>query len=268
MRQDLDATVTGRVVSGVEVRDGARLRRLSPPEVLTRALAGSRVEAVGRRGKFLLITLGSPAGGQSLVVHLGMSGQLRWARSGDARAAHTHVVVRFGRHELRYVDPRTFGCFAVADAPEHAVPALAALGPDALGQLEPGRLQASLRRSRRSLKPLLMDQRFVAGVGNIYGDEILHAAGLRPERPALGLSAHEAERLRSAIREILAAAVAARGSSLADLQYRDLYGRVGGYQHRHAVYARAGMACPRCGARIERLVLAGRSAFACGGCQR
>ena len=167
--------------------------------------------------------------------------------------------------ELRFVDPRTFGELFVAGSP---VTALAHLGPDPLSPgWSAGVLGRGLAGRKARLKLLLMDQRFVAGIGNIYSDEALFEARLRFDRPAGSLSADEVGRLHRAVRTTLREAVANRGSSLRDAQYVDLFGAPGAYQSRHRVYGREGEPCPRCARPVRRVSLGGRSTFLCEACQ-
>ena len=185
-----------------------------------------------RSGKYLLI--GLDADQDVLVIHLGMSGQLLRVKSPkEPMAKHTHVVITFTQAgQLRFVDPRTFGELFVtrADELEKAVPELAHLGFDPVDDVMSWtRFGALLAHRHAQLKTLLMDQRFVAGIGNIYSDEILFAAGLRYDRASDSLSAQEVRRLYRGMVETLSEAIKHRGSSLADEQYRDLFGEVGDY---------------------------------------
>ncbi|MGH9128435.1 MAG: bifunctional DNA-formamidopyrimidine glycosylase/DNA-(apurinic or apyrimidinic site) lyase [Acidimicrobiales bacterium] len=279
LRRDLEASIVGRRIEAVAVTGARTVRRYGlasgsgPGAVLASGLEGRVVVGVGRRGKYLLCHLG---GGDVWVVHLGMSGQLLLARSTlDVEAPHTHVRVSFfDGAELRFVDPRTFGeCWVTRVGGDgggggDGVPELAHLGFEPLDEaLNPSRLADALARTRRALKPLLCEQRFIAGIGNIYSDEILHAARLRWDRPGSSLVHAEVCRLHASIVEILTAAIDARGSSLADSQYRDLEGQVGGYQLAHRVYAREGRPCLVCGTPIVRIRVAGRSSFFCPRCQ-
>ena len=178
-----------------------------------------------RRGKYLLLRLDSS---EVLVAHMGMSGQLLTASPKEARPKHTHVVLSFtGAGELRFVDPRTFGeLFVTApDALEEAVPELAHLGFDPLeDQMAWTRFGQLLMARHTKLKPLLLDQHFIAGIGNMYADEILFGAGLRPDRSSETLTPQEIRRLYRSMVETLTEAIKHRGSSLADEQYRDLFG--------------------------------------------
>ena len=263
IRGDLERAIAGRTIQAVRCT-GRCIRRHATAEEFADRLTGRTVAGVERRGKYLLIRLDDA---DCLVVHLGMSGQLLWAATTDPAPKHTHVVLQFdgADAELRYVDPRTFGeVFATAEE----APELAHLGIDPLSpSLTPTRLAEMLGARRTRIKALLMDQRFLAGLGNIYTDEILWAAGIRFDRAAHSLSTEDTARLHQAITETLNEAIEHRGSSLADEQYRDLLGEVGGYQSRHNVYARENQPCSRCGAPIARLKWQGRSTFFCLHCQ-
>ncbi|MGH9104078.1 MAG: bifunctional DNA-formamidopyrimidine glycosylase/DNA-(apurinic or apyrimidinic site) lyase [Acidimicrobiales bacterium] len=273
VRSDLAGVLPGRRVRWATVTGARSLRHTARPELLASSLVGSIVRAVGRRGKLLLLELDSPAKqALLLVVHLGMSGQLCWIEEPGqlAPARHTHARIGFRPGgELRFVDPRTFGWIALADAGEagRQVPLLGALGPEPLGRLGPAGLWRLLARRRGRLKAVLMDQHVLAGIGNIYSDEILHAARLRWDRAACSLDVSEVRRLHRAMRSVLREAVAARGSTLGDQQYRDLFGEAGSYQSLHGVYGREGLPCPRCGAAVVRERFAGRSTFSCPRCQ-
>jgi formamidopyrimidine-DNA glycosylase len=261
VRRDLAATITGAVVSDVVATGLRSVRRTDPPSFAA-ALTGRRITSVGRWGKYLLIQL-EPAG--VLVAHLRMSGQLLLVPASDEVRKHTHVVLGFGDgRELRFVDPRTFGELFVTTP---GLPELAGLGIDAMTLGRDGLVELlSGRRAR--LKPLLLDQRVIAGIGNIYSDEILWRARLRWSREAGGLRPVEVGRLHEAITGVLGEAIEARGSSLSDAQYVDLAGHPGAYQERHAVYDRAGLPCVTCGRPIERRVVAQRSHYWCRRCQK
>lgn len=270
VRRDVAALFTGRTILDVTVGGPRTLRRHADPAAAVARLAGRRLERADRRGKFLLLRLDS---GDVAVVHLGMSGQLRVAQPGQARPPHTHLVLSWeSGPELRFVDPRTFGQVWVSaplPAAPTVVPELAHLGFEPLDDPIGWRgLERRLAGRRTKLKPLLMDQRFVAGIGNIYSDEILWSAGVAHDRAAGSLEEPEVRALYRSMRSVLQAAVRLRGSSLADEQYRDLAGRIGGYQLRHRVYGREGLPCGRCGAAILRAKAYGRSTWYCPDCQR
>lgn len=263
VRRDLVKHFCGHRLSKVEVT-GPRTVRRHPPALLS-MLEGQRLVDVGRHGKFLLFYWGD---GQLMVGHLRMSGQLLRAAPGDAVALHTHALFSFAdAGELRFVDPRTFGEFFLAGPPAFAGDELAHLGPDALC-VDTATLAAAFTGRRAPLKSLLVDQRVVAGIGNIYADEICFAARVRGDRPAGSLRSTEVARLAEATHSVLVSAVEARGSTLADLGYRDLGGEAGSFQLQHKVYGRAGLPCYTCGRPITRPVFGARSTFLCAKCQR
>jgi formamidopyrimidine-DNA glycosylase len=269
IRRDLDKEIVGRRIKSVEVKGKRSVRRHKSGTEFRERLEARRVSSIRRAGKYLLIGLD---GDDVLVVHLGMSGQLLRAKGPkDPMERHTHVVVTFTQGgQLRFVDPRTFGEMFVTTADELTaqVPELAHLGFDPLEHVMSwARFGQMLAERPTALKTLLMDQRFVAGIGNIYSDEILFAAGLRYDRMSDSLSAQEIRRLYRAMVETLTEAVKHRGSSLADEQYKDLYGETGDYQGQHQVYDRQGKSCRRCRNAVVRVKVNGRSAFLCEHCQ-
>jgi formamidopyrimidine-DNA glycosylase len=269
IRRDLDKEVVGRRIKSVEVKGKRSIRRhKSGPEFRAR-LEAKKIVSVRRAGKYLIMGLDSE---DVLVVHLGMSGQLLRAKGPkDPLDKHTHVIITFTvGGQLRFVDPRTFGEMFVTTADELTaqVPELAHLGFDPLEEVMSWARFGQLLADRSAgLKALLMDQKFVAGIGNIYSDEILFAAGLRYDRVSDSLSAQEVRRLYRAMVETLTEAVKYRGSSLADEQYRDLYGATGEFQAQHQVYDRDGQACRRCRNSVVKVKVNGRSAFLCEHCQ-
>ena len=281
---------------------GARIERLSLnradlrfpfPERFAARVEGTSVVSLGRRAKYLLAELSS---GETLLMHLGMSGSFR-IETGQAEdgisgenafhrprgkdAAHDHVIFALtdthgqaGR--VIYNDPRRFG-FMLLAGPDAltAHPMLKDLGPEPTGNTLDGRLLASrLAGKKTPLKAALLDQRVVAGLGNIYVSEALHRAGLSPRREASSLArrgsvaAARSEALATAIRETIADAIQAGGSSLRDYMRAD--GSLGYFQHQFAVYDREGKPCPKqgCGGTIRRIVQSGRSTFYCATCQR
>jgi formamidopyrimidine-DNA glycosylase len=269
VRRDLDREVVGKKIKAVEV-DGMRsVRRHHNRKQFTSRLVDRKITGVERRGKYLLLRLD---GDDVLVIHLGMSGQLIRAKSSrDTMAKHTHVVITFTQGgQLRFVDPRTFGEMFVteADNVEKEVTELAHLGLDPLETAMSWEYFGQMLTQRHAkLKPLLMDQKFIAGIGNIYSDEILWGAGLRWDRMSDSLTSEEVRRLYRSMMETLQEAVKHRGSSLADEQYVDLFGRPGEYQQFHNVYAREGQSCPRCRHSVVRERVSGRSTFYCSACQ-
>ena len=284
VRRGLEARVVGRRFEHVEVGRERTVRRTSARAVID-GLTGTTLLAARRRGKYLVGELDS---GDSVMVHLRMSGQLLVDPVDSPRPAHTHVAARLsgegegaghgvgeGSHvaeELRFVDPRTFGEVVVFD-PERVeieLPELARLGPDPIADgLERATLARLLGARRRQLKALLLDQHVLAGLGNIYTDEVLHRAGLHPLRTSDTLSPKQVTALHEAIHAVLGAAIEAGGSTLSDAQYVDLRGATGSYQDDHAAYGRAGLPCTTCGkGTIVRLTVGGRGTFCCPRCQR
>jgi formamidopyrimidine-DNA glycosylase len=269
MRRDLEREVVGKKIKAVEVTGTRSIRRHKNKKEFTETLTGRKIAAVQRRGKYLVMKLD---GTDALVVHLGMSGQLLRAKTAREKAPkHTHVVITFTQGGLlRFVDPRTFGEMFVTqyDEIDHQVEELAHLGLDPLETaLSWDRFGRMLAERKTKLKPLLMDQKFIAGIGNVYSDEILFEAGLKWERQSDSLSEQEVRRLYRAISETLQGAVKYRGSSLADEGYVDLFGKPGEYQDHHQVYGREGQSCTRCRRPIQRARYSNRSTFYCDACQ-
>jgi len=269
VRRGLDAHLVGRRIVAVEVGRDRVVRRTSR-EALIAGLTDTVVLAAERRGKYLLLPLDS---GDSLMIHLRMSGQVLLADGGAARPSHTHVVMHLddGR-EAWFVDPRTFGEVVVFDPDQvdAELPGVAALGVDPIADEFPREeLRRIVRSTSRALKPLLLDQHVIAGIGNIYADEVLHRARLRPDRAADTIDASATWRLHAAIVDVLTEAIAVGGSTLGDAQYVDLMGQVGSYQDDHRVYGRTGERCTTCGRGwIRRTVSGGRSTHFCPWCQR
>jgi formamidopyrimidine-DNA glycosylase len=268
IRRELERDIVGLRIKDVEVNDLRSIRRHGKKAPFVKLLDGAKVTHVHRRGKYLVLSLDT---GSVLVVHLGMSGQLRRNAAKDAAEPHTRVVLSFTQKgQLRFIDPRKFGeMFVVdADAVDDEVPELAHLGFDPVEQAVSWTRfgQALVNRSVK-LKPLLMDQKFIAGIGNIYADEILYGAGLRYDRLSDSLSTQEIRRLYRSLVETLHDAIKYRGSTLADGQYVDLQGKPGEYQEHHQVYDREGQACRRCRSVIVRVKANSRSTFFCEQCQ-
>ena len=265
----LAARLTGRVLVRVAVHRADL--RWPLPKGLERRLTGARVLGFRRRGKYILIRL---EGGDSLLLHLGMSGRIVIGRAGaNAPILHEHLVLETddgGRVGL--IDPRRFGFVdLVATAAEDRHRLLAGLGPEPLdAAFTPAVLAASLAGKRTPIKAALLDQRVVAGLGNIYVCEALFRAGISPLRTAATVAGVRAARLVVAIKATLTEAIAAGGSSLRD--YAQPSGELGYFQHAWKVYGREGEACERCPgapcAGIRRVVQGGRSTFYCGRVQR
>jgi len=238
------------------------LNRAVDLKALRAVTVGQTIRGIRRRGKYLLIEVADAGAG--VVVHLGMTGRLRVQPAGAARAPHTHVVFTLDRDdELRFADARRFGWVA-AGTPLADLPALAALGPDPLSDLDAPTLRALLADSRAPIKSFLLDQRRVAGLGNIYVAEALFRAGIHPATPARRV-ARRAPALLEAIRAALEGGIARRGTTLRD--YVDAEGQRGDNARALLVYGREGEPCSRCGAVIRRRVDGGRATFFCAKCQ-
>lgn len=234
---------------------------------IERVLIGRRIQRVERCGKHVRIGLASSL---AVHVHLGMTGRLTLADRDEPLAVHTHLQIGFRRWrmELRLCDPRRFGGVWVIDASRNGMGVwqgrrLPPVGADPL--LLTDAQWAGLLRRRRRIKPLLMDQEPISGLGNIYCDEALHRAGIHPLTPADALDGAAVRRLARTLRRVLGEAIRAGGSSISD--YRTADNEPGTFQRRHRVYARAGRPCRTCGTSIERLVVAGRGTFVCPRCQ-
>lgn len=218
-------------------------------------LAGRSITAVRRRGKFIVLELDRGF----CAVHLRMTGRLVWK---GAEGPHTRAVFTLESGRLVLDDIRQFArVYCGAALPE----AVAALGPEPF-ELTPAEFRIRLQARRGRIKPLLLDQRFLAGLGNIYTDEALHRARIHPLHAAARLSGKRAESLHAAIVEVLEEAIAAGGSSISD--YVDGAGRRGGFQNSHRVYGREGEPCPQCAAPVRKIVVAQRGTHYCPRCQR
>ena len=263
----LAPVLEGRVLTRVEQRILA-LRRPLPPNFAGR-IEGSRVTRVGRRGKYILIHLDS---GDVVIAHLGMSGRMTiHAGAAPPRKRHDHIVFHTDRdHYIVFNDARRFGVMDLGRADDlDSHPLLADLGLEPLGNEFNGDTLAALLKGKHTpIKAALLDQRLIAGIGNIYACEILYAARVSPKRMAYTVAGARAERVANAVRYVLNEAIAAGGSSLRD--YVQASGELGYFQHRFAVYDRTGEACPDCDcdAAIRRIVQAGRSTFYCPRRQR
>jgi formamidopyrimidine-DNA glycosylase len=261
--RDLRPRLVGRVVHSVRASRKALRRRWS--YAWGPRLVGRRVTSIDRRGKWIIVTLD---GGLYLLLHLGMTGQLRVWNAHQPRAQHTHLLIGLddGAKQLRFRDVRRFGSASLFTdrASLDDFFAHGKLGPEPF-DLEPGYWRERLTATERCLKAALLDQRLVAGVGNIYADESLFEARLAPTRRGCDLRPAEVNRLRRAIVTVLERAIERRGSSIRD--YLGGNGQRGNYQEEFRVYGRAGARCTHCGTAIRRIRLAGRSTYFCPRCQ-
>ena len=265
VRRGLALKISGRRIMRADLRR-PYLRRPFPPALAAR-LDGALIGALGRRGKYILIELDADG---LLLLHLGMSGRITMGAALPADP-HDHVVLTLDDGTvIRFNDPRRFGLIDYVRRDETSQhPLLAGLGPEPLeAGFDGAYLSAALAGKMSSIKAALLDQRLVAGLGNIYACEALFRAGLSPRRRAASIGGGRAERLAAAIRSVLSEAIAAGGSSLRNYVQAD--GALGYFQHHWAVYGREGSPCPDCdcGDGVRRIVQSGRSTFFCAKRQR
>jgi formamidopyrimidine-DNA glycosylase len=258
----LRAPLVGRSIAGVEVR---WVRSVVPPDAdaFARRLTGQTVTGVGRRAKWVVIGLD---GGDTLLVHLRMSGRLIVGAGQPADDRHLRVsfLLDDGRC-LYFFDQRKFGRLVLTTDPQEV---LGGLGPEPLeDDFTVALLGEMLSRRRGRIKPLLLDQRFLAGLGNIYADEALWRAGVHPLRRADTLTSGEVRRLHEGIRAVMWAAIESGGATLPDAGYQQVDGRSGEFASQLAVYGRAGQPCSRCGAEVERIKVSQRGTHFCPRCQ-
>ncbi|MFD0980046.1 bifunctional DNA-formamidopyrimidine glycosylase/DNA-(apurinic or apyrimidinic site) lyase [Tropicimonas aquimaris] len=274
VRRGLEPAMSGATISRAELRRAGL--RWPFPDGMAERLTGQPVLRLRRRSKYILADLGS---GETLLIHLGMSGRMTVAgdvpglfvRSLEPLEKHDHVVLEMDNGaRITFNDARRFGAMDLVDTLQaDAHPLLASLGPEPLGNsFDESYLAAALHGRRTPIKSALLDQRLVAGLGNIYVCEVLHRTGISPTRRANRIAPKRVATLVPAIREVLTEAIAAGGSSLRD--HRQADGDLGYFQHAFRVYGREGEACatPGCDGTVRRVVQSGRSSFYCPNCQR
>lgn len=261
--RDIRPSLTGKRIQTVHQPTQCQLRR--PWDLQwTHALKGKTIERVHRRGKWIVVDLQDQS---VLLLHLGMTGQLTVTAPDLPLTDHTHLVLDLeGARQLRFRDPRRFGCAVLLPSPQATQEFFeqAGLGPEPFN-IDPSYWRERLQATRRCLKAILLDQRVIAGVGNIYADESLFLARLHPARLGQDLDKRSATRLLKAIQTVLQRAIDHRGSSIRD--YVGGFGVRGSYQEAFCVYGRTGKPCRRCRTTIVRLSLAGRSTHICPRCQ-
>jgi formamidopyrimidine-DNA glycosylase len=262
IRRQLAPHLEGRTFTSVEIRD-YRWTQPAPPEFIAAELTGARVERLGRWGKYMIWELD---GDRSLIVHLRMTGSL--LMDADPESPYTRVRIELDDgHVLTYVDPRRFGTaqlmLSTAARDEYLK---ARLGPEPLTpEFTAEYLRAQARGRSAPVKAFILDQRRIAGVGNIYADEALYRAQVHPLRPAGTLTSAQWAALKVAIEDALAAGIDAKGASIDDFRHVD--GARGSFQDRFLVHTRAGEPCPRCGTTIRKMVVGGRGTYVCEKCQ-
>ena len=291
VRAGLQREIAGKKIKTATVSKASMVRRHKTAKDFRALVEGRTVRGVQRLGKNLVVGFDN---GISLVIHLGMSGQVLKAKSAkDPKPKHTHVVLTFtSGEEIRFVDARTFGELYVSTPPAEGVvvevskysrlsiggdgielrkrvPELAHLGIDPFeDQVSWDRLAAVLRSRSVGLKTLLTDQDIIAGIGNIYADEILFGANLRFDRESDTLSTIEIRRLHRTIPEVLTDAIKAGGTTLGDETFVNVEGQAGSYQNQLQVHTREGQACPTCRTPIEKVTFHQRSTYFCPKCQQ
>ncbi len=266
IRRDIEPHTVGRTIRSLRVTERRMVRRSPSPASVETAATGQRIVALDRRGKFLLFRLAEP-NGTTLALHFGMSGAAIYcpdlnmaAEHGENR--HVHVRMELDNDTALLVrDPRMFGEIFISEDIESTLN----LGPEPLSKEFSPELLKQKMQSRASVKGALLDQRRIAGLGNIYVDESLFIAGLHPLRKADSLTGDDLKRLHAAIVGVLSQAIENRGSTIGT--YMDAYGEKGSMQDSHQIYGHEGK-CGRCGDEIKRIKVAGRSSFYCAGCQK
>ena len=239
----------------------------TPPDPMTETLTGARIDLVHRVGKHIVFDLTREKAPLQWIVHLGMTGRLLVSAAEVPIPAHTHAILSLSSgRDLRFVDPRRFGRLAVHSAAEADTPhPFRGPGHEPL-TISAADFAALFRRRKLSIKAALLDQKLLHGVGNIYADEGLFHAGIRPTRMAGRLTRAQLDKLHSALQSILRKAISLGGSSVSD--YVDADGVAGFFQLEHRVYMRTGQPCLVCGTPIRRTLLAGRGTHYCPHCQR
>lgn len=264
--RDLAATgIVGKILTGAGVYWGRTIAEPSVKE-FCRLIRHKTIAGVRRRGKFLVFDL---VGGENLLIHLRMSGRLHWASQHQKRDRHEHVVLRFSDGcELRFHDPRKFGRIYLTPEAETF---LGGLGPEPLDpNFTVELLQSMLKSRKRLLKPLMLDQNFIAGIGNIYADEALWESKLHPQRNSDALSRKDVAALHAAIQNVLRRGLKNLGTSLGSgkSNFYSVGRRRGRNRDELNVFRRTGEPCPRCAAKIQRIVVGQRSTHICSKCQR
>jgi formamidopyrimidine-DNA glycosylase len=267
-RRGIEPELLEQVLEGATIR--APKLRHEIPQVLAVLLPGCRIVAVRRRGKYLLIDCRKPGVEGTLIIHLGMSGNLRFVPLDEPPGKHDHFDLVLSGQILRFADPRRFGVVAWQPGPPEAAeasPLLARQGIEPLSDaFTVDWLFDAISRRAAPIKPVLMDGQMVVGIGNIYASESLFRAGISPLRSANRISKARVGLLVPAIRETLSDAIAAGGSSIRDYVHSD--GGAGCFQVQAGVYDRAGQPCLRCGGVVKQVRQAGRSTYYCPACQR
>jgi len=263
IKEGLGRKLRNKVIKGVNILFKGSIKNISPPLFEKRTL-GRKFKEIFRRGKFLIFSLDN---GSFLVIHLKMTGQLVYCSSRETMDKHTCLVFALDNNfQLRFMDMRRFGMVCLVEKLEE-ITLLAEMGPEPLeNNFTSLSLKEILLGQKRKIKIVLLDQKVIAGLGNIYATEALYQAGINPERRANRLTESEIEVLHRAIKDILKKAISAGGTSTDT--YRNAEGKKGKFQYRLQVYQREGEPCHRCGAAISQVKLSGRSTYFCPQCQK
>ncbi len=269
----LDKRVSGDTVESVWLGEKPEPLK-SPAKEIAAVLERARIAKVRRVGKHIVFDLeragrnrrGAPVRQGQWIVHLGMTGRMQVAQPQEELLRHTHAVLKLKSGlELRFVDPRRFGRLSVVRLDDRVGSGFAAPGDEPLDS-QADRFIALFRKRKTPIKSALLNQKLLSGVGNIYADESLFRAGIRPRRRAASLTREQLTKLHAAVKEVLNEAIALGGSSVSD--YVDAEGREGFFQLQHRVYGREGEPCLVCQTPIKRVIIAGRSSHYCPHCQR
>lgn len=270
IKRDLESLIVGKKITRVEIVPDPKgfrsLRDFPSQQAFVREVEGRIITKVGRRGKYLLFELDT---GDSLIIHLGMNGQLLYRACDTHREDFTRVAFILDGDELRFTDVRKLGRLYLYSPGRYEHVDVSTLGPEPLSDaFNQGYLAKILSKRKKAIKPVLMDQALVAGIGNIYSDEILFEARIHPKRPASSLDTGEVARLHRATQAVLKKAIQSRGTSARDDRFVDALGRQGNFQAQLKVYQRTEQPCFVCGQPISRIKLGGRSSHFCSHCQK
>lgn len=259
IRKQLNKEVAGLSIADIWT-DAPKMVQPSLREVLAR-VKGQKITAVERRAKLLIIRL---AGKENLVLHLRLSGQLFLHQPNDTRDPFLHIILKLSNgKELHFNDQRKFGYVSLVESDEALEKIVAGYGPEPFKDLTPENFAAAVKKSGRGIKVLLLDQKTISGVGNIYANEALWLAKVHPEAKASSLSDSQIGELYRAVLKVLEDGLRLGGATISDEKYRNLYGERGNYEQVVRVYQRKGQPCPRCGAKIEYRQVAQRGTFIC-----